>query len=151
MTYLYVMTFGSFIGYANAFPKLIDDVFGVYRVGELAGEPTGLSSAAYIWIGAGVGALIRTPGRMAFGQSRWSESDPLGYDRHDRFHHCRGVLRTDGRWPLQSRSSTSFPSCWTFIVLFATTGIGNGSTFRNDRGHLRQRQTWPGARLDFGS
>ncbi|MBW2720513.1 MAG: hypothetical protein JRD94_18835, partial [Deltaproteobacteria bacterium] len=27
MTYLYVMTFGSFIGYANAFPKLIDDVF----------------------------------------------------------------------------------------------------------------------------
>ena len=27
MTWLYVMTFGSFIGYANAFPKLIDDVF----------------------------------------------------------------------------------------------------------------------------
>ena len=27
MTWLYVMTFGSFIGYANAFPKLMDDVF----------------------------------------------------------------------------------------------------------------------------
>ena len=27
MTWLYVMTFGSFIGYSNAFPKLIDDVF----------------------------------------------------------------------------------------------------------------------------
>lgn len=39
MTWLYVMTFGSFIGYANAFPKLIDDVFGVYRVGARAGAP----------------------------------------------------------------------------------------------------------------
>ena len=27
MTWLYVMTFGSFIGYAIAFPKLIDDIF----------------------------------------------------------------------------------------------------------------------------
>jgi NNP family nitrate/nitrite transporter-like MFS transporter len=62
MTYLYVMTFGSFIGYSNAFPKLIDDVFGVIRVGENAGQATGLSSAAFIWIGAGVGALIRPLG-----------------------------------------------------------------------------------------
>ena len=53
MTYLYVMTFGSFIGYANAFPKLIDDVFGVYRVGPNAGQLTGLTSAGYIFIGAG--------------------------------------------------------------------------------------------------
>ena len=49
MTWLYVMTFGSFIGYANAFPKLIDDVFVT---------PTnGLVTSHYIWIGAAVGAL----------------------------------------------------------------------------------------------
>ena len=48
MTWLYVMTFGSFIGYANAFPKLIDDVFVT---------PTnGLKTSGYIWIGAAVGA-----------------------------------------------------------------------------------------------
>ena len=29
MTHVYVMTYGSFIGYARVFPKLIDDVFGV--------------------------------------------------------------------------------------------------------------------------
>ena len=28
MTWLYTMTFGSFIGYSAAFPKLIQDVFG---------------------------------------------------------------------------------------------------------------------------
>ena len=33
MTWLYVMTFGSFIGYANAFPLLIDTVFGQIAVG----------------------------------------------------------------------------------------------------------------------
>ena len=31
MTWLYTMTFGSFIGYAAAFPKLIKDIFGYIR------------------------------------------------------------------------------------------------------------------------
>ena len=69
MTWLYTMTFGSFIGYANAFPKLIDDVFGVIRVGadgsplaEAIMNPNAPMSAKFIWIGAGVGALIRPLG-----------------------------------------------------------------------------------------
>ncbi len=54
MTWLYVMTFGSFIGYSNAFPKLLDDVFVT---------PTnGLKTSNYIWIGAAVGAFIRPVG-----------------------------------------------------------------------------------------
>jgi len=63
------MTFGSFIGYANAFPKLIDDVFGVIRVDEAGNRlaeailnPNAPMSSKYIWIGAGVGALIRPIG-----------------------------------------------------------------------------------------
>jgi NNP family nitrate/nitrite transporter-like MFS transporter len=69
MTWLYTMTFGSFIGYANAFPKLIDDVFGVIRVDALGNpltesiiNPNAPLSSSYIWIGAGVGALIRPVG-----------------------------------------------------------------------------------------
>ena len=72
MTWIYTMTFGSFIGYANAFPKLIDDVFGVVRFGgdgaELAqaiANPNAPISSNYIWIGAGVGALIRPRRRLA--------------------------------------------------------------------------------------
>ena len=50
MTWLYVMTFGSFIGYSNAFPKLIDDVFVT---------PTnGLVTSHYIWIGSAIVAVI---------------------------------------------------------------------------------------------
>ena len=35
MTWLYTMTFGSFIGYSAAFPKLIHDVFGYLPDGEI--------------------------------------------------------------------------------------------------------------------
>ena len=69
MTWLYTMTFGSFIGYANAFPKLIDDVFGFIRVdengnalAETIANPNAPETALYIFIGAGVGALIRPVG-----------------------------------------------------------------------------------------
>jgi NNP family nitrate/nitrite transporter-like MFS transporter len=129
MTYLYVMTFGSFIGYANAFPKLIDDVFGVVRVGEMAGQPTGLSSAAYIWIGAGVGALIRPVGGWL--------SDKLGGARVTHWDTIVMIASTIGAGYVVSLALEStepaqyfFPFLGLFIVLFATTGIGNGSTFR---------------------
>jgi len=129
MTYLYVMTFGSFIGYANAFPKLIDDVFGVYRVGELAGEPTGLSSAAYIWIGAGVGALIRPLGGWL--------SDKVGGARVTHWDTIVMIGSTIAAGYFVQIAMVSeepqqyfIPFLLTFILLFATTGIGNGSTFR---------------------
>jgi NNP family nitrate/nitrite transporter-like MFS transporter len=129
MTYLYVMTFGSFIGYANAFPKLIDDVFGVIRVGEHAGEPTGLSSAAFIWIGAGVGALIRPVGGWL--------SDKLGGARVTQWDTIIMIVSTIAAGYIVSIAMVSpepqqyfVPFLLTFIVLFATTGIGNGSTFR---------------------
>ena len=129
MTYLYVMTFGSFIGYANAFPKLIDDVFGVIRVGEHAGEPTGLSSAAFIWIGAGVGALIRPVGGWL--------SDKLGGARVTHWDTIIMIVSTIAAGYIVSVATVSpepqqyfVPFLLTFIVLFATTGIGNGSTFR---------------------
>lgn len=129
MTYLYVMTFGSFIGYANAFPKLIDDVFGVYRVGENAGQMTGLSSAAYIWIGAGVGALIRPVGGLL--------ADKLGGARVTHWDTIIMIGSTIGSGYIVSLAMESerpqqyfIPFLLLFIVLFATTGIGNGSTFR---------------------
>ncbi len=129
MTYLYVMTFGSFIGYANAFPKLIDDVFGVYAVGANAGQLTGLSSAGFIWIGAGVGALIRPLGGWL--------SDKLGGARVTHWDTIVMIISTVASGYFVSLAMVSedptqyfMPFLLTFIVLFATTGIGNGSTFR---------------------
>jgi NNP family nitrate/nitrite transporter-like MFS transporter len=136
MTWLYTMTFGSFIGYANAFPKLIDDVFGVIRVGPDGGvlgeailNPGAPISSNYIWIGAGVGALIRPLGGWL--------SDKLGGARVTQWDTVIMIGATIGAGyfvSLASQSATPeqyfVPFLLLFILLFATTGIGNGSTFR---------------------
>ena len=121
MTWLYVMTFGSFIGYANAFPKLIDDVFVT---------PTnGLKTSGYIWIGAAVGAFIRPVGGWL--------SDKLGGARVTQWDTWIMVATTILAGYIVSLAGASttpekyfIPFVITFVVLFATTGIGNGSTFR---------------------
>ncbi len=121
MTWLYVMTFGSFIGYANAFPKLIDDVFVT---------PTnGLTTSNFIWIGAAVGAFIRPLGGWL--------SDKLGGARvtqWDTWIMVASTILAGYIVSLAGQSETPekyfIPFLVTFIVLFATTGIGNGSTFR---------------------
>jgi NNP family nitrate/nitrite transporter-like MFS transporter len=121
MTWLYTMTFGSFIGYAAAFPKLLDDIFVT---------PTnGLITANYIWIGVAVGALIRPLGGWL--------SDKLGGARVTQWDTWIMVASTIVAGYIVSLAGQSetpekyfIPFLLTFIVLFATTGIGNGSTFR---------------------
>ena len=136
MTWLYTMTFGSFIGYANAFPKLIDDVFGVIRVAgdgsplaQAIQNPDAPISASYIWIGAGVGALIRPLGGWLsdkFGGARVTHWDTILM--------IASTVTAGYLVSLASRSPTPqdyfVPFLLVFILLFATTGIGNGSTFR---------------------
>jgi len=90
MTWLYIMCFGSFIGYSGSFPKLIVDLFGyltgagcvdtesAFTLGgdqatcEAAGgtwdesydypNPNAPSSAKIAWLGAAVGSFIRPIG-----------------------------------------------------------------------------------------
>jgi MFS transporter, NNP family, nitrate/nitrite transporter len=52
MTYLYIMTFGSFIGYSSVFPKLIQELF----------EAGGIDAANYAWLGAFLGSIFRPVG-----------------------------------------------------------------------------------------
>lgn len=136
MTWLYTMTFGSFIGYANAFPVLIDVVFGQILVGpdgaaltKAIPNPHAPISAHYIWLGAGMGALIRPVGGWL--------SDKLGGARVTQWDTYVMVIATIAAGYFVNRARLSpapetyfFPFLLTFIVLFATTGVGNGSTFR---------------------
>ena len=132
MTWLYTMTFGSFIGYAAAFPKLLDDVFVT--------ETNGLITSNYIWIGVAVGALIRPLGGWLsdkLGGARVTQWDTwvmvgatilAGY-----FVSLAGkeaALVDEAGKVIGHPEHYFVPFLLTFIVLFATTGIGNGSTFR---------------------
>ncbi|HJN66147.1 MAG TPA: hypothetical protein QF761_08085, partial [Pirellulales bacterium] len=84
---------------------------------------------AFIWIGAGVGALIRPVGGWLadkFGGARVTQWDTIVM-----------IAATVGAGyyvslAMKSEEPQQFfvPFLLLFILLFATTGIGNGSTFR---------------------
>lgn len=136
MTWIYTMTFGSFIGYSAAFPKLISDVFSYSRVdaaGRLLDVPQRLAGApnplTYAFLGALVGSLVRPIGGWL--------SDRYGGARVTHWDTLVMMASTGGvAWcVLQARSSPDprsyfLPFLVLFLVLFVTTGIGNGSTFR---------------------
>ncbi|MHB9078465.1 MAG: MFS transporter [Pirellulaceae bacterium] len=136
MSWLYTMTFGSFIGYSAAFPKLIADVFGYVRVdahGALLAEPKKLADApnalAYAFLGALVGSLVRPLGGWLsdrFGGARVTHWDTLLMIAS-----AIGVAWCVMKARLSLEPGTYFlPFLLLFLLLFVTTGIGNGSTFR---------------------
>ena len=69
MTALYIVTFGSFIGFSMALPLSITVIFGVQHLPDATGvmqhtlkNPSAPSALTYAWIGPFVGALIRPVG-----------------------------------------------------------------------------------------
>ncbi|UCG97739.1 MAG: MFS transporter [Burkholderiales bacterium] len=113
LAWLYGGTFGSFIGFAAAFPTLLATQF----------PQSGLLK--YAFVGPLLGALIR----------------PLGGWLADRIGGARvtfwnfivmfvASLAIFGFLPAAGSSGNAQAFYWTFIVLFLTTGIGNGSVFR---------------------
>jgi NNP family nitrate/nitrite transporter-like MFS transporter len=136
MTWLYTMTFGSFIGYANVFPMLLDLVFGNVAVGtdgqplaQAVANPHAPPTARYIWIGAAVGALMRPIGGWL--ADRWGGARVTQWDTWIMTFATVGA----GYVTYLARTSPQperyfLPFLALFVLLFAATGIGNGSTFR---------------------
>lgn len=127
MTWLYVMTFGSFIGYSAAFPKLIQDVFGSLPDGSA--NPNAPNPFAYAWLGPLVGSLIRPIGGWL--------SDRFGGARVTHWDTLLMILAALGvAYNIKAASNSPTPEAYfvpfllLFLLLFITTGIGNGSTFR---------------------
>ena len=136
MTALYVVTFGSFIGFSMALPLSITVIFGNTHVFDPATQawgharnPNAPSALMYAWIGPFVGALIRPLGGWV--------SDKLGGSIVTQVISLVLVAASAATgyvMHLAYQSATPedyfFLFMGLFIVLFAASGIGNGSTFR---------------------
>ncbi|MGY1683179.1 nitrate/nitrite transporter [Geodermatophilus sp. SYSU D01176] len=114
MSFLYIGTFGSFIGFGFAFGQVLQNQFGE----DFA---TPLAAASLTWLGPLLGSLIR----------------PLGGSLADRFGGARITL-----WTFAAMAGGA-AIVWTasqvgslplfvvgFVSLFVLSGVGNGSTYK---------------------
>ena len=116
MSILYIGTFGSFIGFAGVFPKVISTQFP-----EITGIHIGVATVGLAFMGALFGSVAR----------------PFGGKLADRF---GGAKVTFLAFLVMALGATAvvlvlplgnFPIFLaTFLVIFIATGVGNGSTYR---------------------
>ncbi len=136
LTMLYIVTFGSFIGFSMALPLAITVIFGISHVPDAAGamqhvlkNPNAPSALTFAWIGPFVGALIRPVGGWV--------SDKVGGSIVTQIISAVMVVASAGvGYVMLLAYKSATPEEYfllfmvLFIVLFAASGIGNGSTFR---------------------
>ena len=135
MSVIYTMTFGSFIGFAASFPLSIKVIFGYQHLlvdGVMTHDtanPNGPSALMYAWMGPFIGALIRPVGGWI--------SDKVGGALVTQV--CSIVMVASAlgvAYYMQAAYNSATPEEFfvpffvLFLILFAATGIGNGSTFR---------------------
>jgi NNP family nitrate/nitrite transporter-like MFS transporter len=116
LAFLYIGTFGSFIGFSGVFPKLIADQFPTFST-----LTVGVSTLSLAFLGSLVGSIAR----------------PFGGRLADRF---GGAVVTMGAFVVMALGALAviatlpLANFWVFLgcflVLFAASGIGNGSTYR---------------------
>jgi len=108
MSYIYIGTFGSFIGYSAAFPLLIKTQFPQVTI-------------AIAFLGPLVGSLVRPIGGLL--------ADKFGGAILTFWNFIAMAAATIGvLYFVGIKDFTGF--LVMFLILFATTGIGNGSTYR---------------------
>lgn len=144
MTIIYTMTFGSFIGFSAAFPKLCQDIF-VYSDPANPDfiNPNAPNFLTWVFLGPVIGALVRPVGgwlsdKIDSGAKVTAASTTLQ------------ILATlaVAYFIIQARESATPETFWwpffaCFMVLFLTTGIGNGSTFRSIPNIFNKEQAGP--------
>jgi NNP family nitrate/nitrite transporter-like MFS transporter len=136
LTALYIVTFGSFIGFSMALPLAITVIFGFQHAPDASGvmqhvlkNPNAPSALTYAWIGPFIGAAVRPVGGWI--------SDKLGGSIVTQV--ISAVMVVCSTWVgyvmMQAYGSATpeqyFPMfLGLFMVLFFATGVGSGSTFR---------------------
>ena len=116
MAFLYIGTFGSFIGFSGVFPKLIKDYFP-----EFSSFAVGAAAISLAFLGPLVGSLAR----------------PYGGKLADRFGGARMTVTSFGAMAVITLlviATLPLANFWLFLVLFlalfTASGFGNGATYR---------------------
>jgi NNP family nitrate/nitrite transporter-like MFS transporter len=137
MTILYIVTFGSFIGFSMALPLSMKVIFDVIHVPDAGGvlrhtqhNPNALPVLAFAWIGPFVGALTRPLGGWI--------SDKVGGSIVTQWV-CvvMAVAAVAVGYVMMLAYQSATPEQYFFLflglfmLLFAASGVGNGSTFRS--------------------
>ncbi|RLD19288.1 MAG: NarK/NasA family nitrate transporter [Bacteroidetes bacterium] len=144
MTIIYTMTFGSFIGFSAAFPKLCQDIF-VYSDPSNPEfvNPNAPDFLMWVFLGPVIGALIRPVGG-------WLSDKINSGAKVTAFSTIVQIAATlaVAYFVIQARNADSPEQYWwpffaSFMVLFLTTGIGNGSTFRSIPNIFSKEQAGP--------
>ena len=116
MTSLYIMTFGTFSGFAATFGALITQVFGRF--------PDAPDPLRFVFLGALVGASTRVifgPLSDRFGGGAVTMLSGVGLT-------VSAVVAARFTQPASAAEFTSF--LWTMLSIFAFAGIGNAYTFK---------------------
>ena len=136
LTALYIVTFGSFIGFSMALPLAITVIFGFQHLPDANGvmqhtlkNPNAPSALTYAWMGPFIGAAVRPIGGWI--------SDKVGGSIVTQVISVVMAVASVavGNVMMQAYGSATpeqyFPMfLGLFMLLFFASGIGNGSTFR---------------------
>lgn len=148
MSVLYVMTFGSFIGFSAAFPLSIQVIFGYSHISvdgvmtHTTVNPGGPSALTYAWIAPFIGALIRPVGGWIsdkFGGALVTQVCAIALV----------VLSLAAAYYMRLAYQSAHPEQYfvpfflLFLGMFAASGLGNGSTFRTIAAVFPKEQAGP--------
>jgi NNP family nitrate/nitrite transporter-like MFS transporter len=162
LTALYIVTFGSFIGFSMVLPLAITVIFGFQHLPDASGvlqhtlkNPNAPSALTYAWIGPFVGAAVRPIGGWI--------SDKVGGSIVTQIISAVMVIASAavGYVMMQAYSSAQPEQYFVmflglFVLLFTASGIGNGSTFRTigvifDRAQAGPVLGWTSAVAAYGA
>jgi NNP family nitrate/nitrite transporter-like MFS transporter len=123
MTLTYIMTFGSFSGFAAAFPLMIKTIYGNIPGMDMALAPDPLK---YAWMGPFIGSVVRFAGGPLsdkFGGSVFTQLSGVGLIAG-----CMALIFGGFLTPTSIDQFPMFVKIMLWIFLMA--GIGNFATFR---------------------
>lgn len=150
MTIIYSMTFGSFIGYSQTFPLAIKVIFGFKHLMDPATgllkhdiqNPAGPNPIQYAWIASLVGSIMRPVGG-------WIADKAGGALVTGIISIIMAVSAVFVGFFMKLAYVSPTPEQYfriffiMFLILFAASGMGNGSAFRTIGAAFNEEQAGP--------